>query len=231
MEPSQVIVVVFAKPPVPGRVKTRLEPLVGRDGAARLAGAFLSDTLAVVDGLPWARVVLSTTGPFPRSWDGVLASRICWEQGRGDLGQRMERALARGLAEGGEAAIVLGADLPGITGQHLEAARGVLAEQEAVLSPSSDGGFYLVGLRRCPSGLFEGVPWSSCATLSATSGRFDQLGLSFGLGSPFFDIDEPDDLLRLELELSRGRLEAPATAAVLAETLARVPVEGKKLER
>src|SRR5690606_41919544 len=101
---------VFAKPPVPGQVKTRLLPEVGAEGAARLARAFLEDTLAMVGEVPGVHAVLATTAPF--SVPGVPPERV-WLQGDGPLGARLERILRRGLDEA-PAAVALGADSPGL---------------------------------------------------------------------------------------------------------------------
>ena len=115
-------VCVFAKPPRPGRVKTRLVSALGEEGAAELAGAFLRDTLAQVQALPWADPVVATTGDL-----GALAPAgvETWLQGEGDLGQRIERVMRRALADR-EQAVALGADTPGLPVRLLEQGRAAL---------------------------------------------------------------------------------------------------------
>ncbi len=212
MRPDTIIC-VFAKPPRAGEAKTRLAPAVGLEGAAALARAFLGDVWAGVRRLPWARVVLASAGPWP---EGLLPAPVeVWPQGEGDLGARMERVLRRGL-EAAPWVMALGGDSPGLPLAYLEAARAALAEADAVFGPSEDGGFYLLALRRLPEGALAGLPWSQPETLAATEARLESLGLRVGRVAPFFDVDLPADLERLEAELASGTLRAPATAEALA---------------
>jgi len=205
---------VFAKPPRAGEAKTRLTPALGAEGAARLAWAFLQDTWALVTRVPWAVPVLASPGPWP---EGFLPGPLeVWLQGEGDLGARMERVLRRAL-ERYPAAIALGTDSPGLSPEHLEAAHAGLAHADAVFGPSEDGGFYLLALRRLPVGAFENLPWSQSHTLVSTEARLVSLGLTVARVAPFFDVDVPEDLARLEAELASGRLRAPATEAALRE--------------
>jgi rSAM/selenodomain-associated transferase 1 len=209
-----ITVAIFAKPPVPGEVKTRLIPVLGADGAAQLAMAFLVDALAVVRICPWAKPVVATTGPFPLDELEVGVVPL-WQQGDGDLGVRIERIVHKGLSEGDRAVIAFGADSPGLPSSALYKARAVLETHEAVLGPSHDGGYYLIGLRRCPHGLLDGIRWSVPETFGETKARLLSAGLSCGLGVSYFDIDTPDDLPRLEEGLRNGTLRAPATAEAL----------------
>jgi len=214
MTPPEVALCVFAKPPRAGEAKTRLAPALGADGAARLARAFLEDTWGLVTRMPWAAPVLASPGPWP---EGLLPGPVeVWPQGEGDLGARMEHVLLRAL-ERYPAAIALGADSPGLFPEHLEAARAGLTHADAVFGPSEDGGFYLLALRRLPVGAFVSLPWSQAETLARTEARLVSLGLTVARVAPFFDVDVPEDLARLESELASGRLWAPATAAALRE--------------
>jgi hypothetical protein len=85
-----------------------------------------------------------------------------------------------------------------------------------VFGPSDDGGFYLLALRRLPVGAFVDLPWSQSDTLARTEARLKSLGLTVARVAPFFDVDVPADLERLQTELAAGRLHAPATAKALA---------------
>ncbi|WP_224241788.1 TIGR04282 family arsenosugar biosynthesis glycosyltransferase [Hyalangium gracile] len=210
---AEVALCVFAKPPRAGDSKTRLAPAVGAEGAASLARAFLADTWATVTRLPWARPVIASTGPWP---EGLLPAPIeVWQQGGGDLGARMETILHRGM-QVCPAVMALGADSPGLPRACLEAAHAALADADAVFGPSEDGGFYLLGLRRLPVGALANLPWSQAETLARTEERLKSLGLTVARVEPFFDVDVPADLERLETELGAGRLQAPATAEALA---------------
>jgi rSAM/selenodomain-associated transferase 1 len=210
------IICVFAKPPRPGLVKTRLASGVGDVGAATLARAFLNDIWTSLQQLGWARVVLATTDCCAAGWDlAPLVDRDIWPQGDGDLGERLQRVFRRALAEA-PLAFAVGSDSPGLPPTRLDHARCALAHADAVLGPCEDGGFYLLGLRRCPEGLLEQLPWSSQDTFHRTRERLERAGLAPVLLPPWFDIDEMPDLDRLKALLRTGRLFAPATARELA---------------
>jgi rSAM/selenodomain-associated transferase 1 len=210
------IVCVFAKPPRPGRVKTRLAAGVGDVLAAELARAFLRDTWALVSSLTWARTVLATTEPFGDDLD-FPGKPTVWFQGDGDLGQRIERVLRRALAEA-DVAIAIGADTPGLPERVIVEALEQLENADAVLGPSEDGGFYLLGLRRCPSGLLDGLPWSDPTTFAATRARLEERGLAVRTVEPWCDVDRPEDMERLGRSIELGAIHAPETARLLAAT-------------
>jgi glycosyltransferase A (GT-A) superfamily protein (DUF2064 family) len=132
------------------------------------------------------------------------------------LGARLERILCRGLQRFG-AALALGADSPGLPSARVVEAVRLLEEHEAVVGPSDDGGYYLLGLRRCPPGLLSGLPWSAAETCGATLARLRQWGLSVALLPSYFDMDTPEDLHQLESLLGAGTLVAPATCRALGE--------------
>lgn len=207
---ERVPVCIFAKPPVPGTVKTRLaEPR----RAAELARAFLVDTCVAVRAMPWADAVVATTTPF----DGDLAAQLgvpFWLQGDGDLGARLERVLRRALASS-PAAFAIGADTPGLPRELLDRARAALETADAVLGPTDDGGFYLIALRRCPDGLLADLPWSTSETFAATLARLRDRGLSTVVLDSWFDVDRPEDLQRLQTLLDTGAVSAPWTVEAL----------------
>ncbi len=205
---------VFVKPPLAGKVKTRLIPAVGAEGAAALAEAFFRDTWNSAESLSWAvPIVVSTDslGPevLPRPDIQV------WLQGGGDLGARIERILRRALRQA-PMAMALGADSPGIPASLLERAHEALQSADAVLGPCEDGGFYLLGVRECPPGLLAGIPWSQSTTFARTLDRLTERGLKASVLDPWYDIDRPEDLEHLVSELASGAITAPYTARVLA---------------
>lgn len=209
------IVCIFAKPPRLGAVKTRLAQVVGARRAAELARAFLRDTGSAARQLPWARAVVATTGPLAEA-EPELA-RTAWPQGDGDLGERIERVLRRALREN-SFAIAMGADTPGLPRRLFEQAKAALIGTDAVLGPSRDGGFYLLGLRRCPRGLLRDLPWSSPDTFRRTWERLQDSALSVRRIEPWFDVDRIEDLAHLEQLLLQGRVHAPETQRALRES-------------
>lgn len=210
--PATARICLFAKPPRQGLAKTRLIPTLGSEGAARLARAFLLDSLALARSIPWAETVVSSTGDL-----SDLVTGEVWPQGEGDLGQRVERVLRRALEPPGvRFAIALGADTPGLPLRLLAQARDALeAGHDAVLGPAEDGGFYLLGLARCPAGLLEGLPWSRRDTMEQTRRRLEQRGLAATVIDPWFDVDRDADLERLERLLRQEEIRAPLTEQAL----------------
>jgi hypothetical protein len=128
----------------------------------------------------------------------------------------MGDVIRRGLARSAPVLIV-GSDAPGLPPRLLRAALGALVDHDVVLGPSDDGGFYVIGSRRWQPGMLDDLPWSSGDTLTATARRLRGLGWSVALTSPWFDVDEVDDLHRLAGVIGAGEIVAPATAALLED--------------
>jgi uncharacterized protein len=215
---DRVCMCVFAKPPVPGQVKTRLIPLLRAPGAAELAAVSLQDTWNALTTLSWADLVLaSTTGTQPECLSGAVE---VWLQGEGDLGVRLENVCRRAL-KNYPYVIAIGADSPGLPLQFLEQARKALTKSDAVIGPSEDGGFYLLGLRSCPDGVLSGISWSTSRTCKETLARLQAANLTVQVLDPWFDLDTPADLQKLRTLLAENKVHAPITESFLKkQTLA-----------
>lgn len=207
------VLCVFGKPPVPGTVKTRLATEIGVEQATKLARAFLQDTWAAAQAINWVHPVLATTQLGTATALGLKAEE--WLQGNGDLGQRLERVFRRALVGGAPFTMAIGTDTPGLPRRLLDEAREALARADAVLGPCEDGGFYLIGLRRCPLELLHGLPWSYPETFTCTLARLRESGLKTRILQPWFDVDRPSDLARLRNLILRGEICAPETARVI----------------
>lgn len=191
---------VFAKAPVPGQVKTRLAGRLGTRGAARLYRHLLARTLRTAQVARLCPVELwcapdSSHGFFGqcRRAYGVRLRR----QGEGDLGRRMDRALKQALRES-RRAVLIGGDCASVGAAELRAAFEQLASgYDAVLGPAQDGGYVLVGLSRpCPS-MFRKIVWSAPTVLEATRRRLRQSGTRWFELPLGWDVDTPADLKRL----------------------------------
>jgi uncharacterized protein len=112
--------------------------------------------------------------------------------------------------------IAIGSDSPGLPGRIRDRAFAELARADVVLGPAEDGGLCLLGLKRCPPQLLEGLPWSASTTFAATRDRFVERGMSVGVLEPWFDVDRSADLDRLRVMIARGDVRAEATARLLA---------------
>jgi len=189
-------IVVFAKAPVPGKVKTRLIPALGADGAARLAAAMLERTLAEAEAAGVGAVELcGDPAPDDRLWDRYRGTTdLVADQGPGDLGERLARAAGRVIGEG-DRILLIGSDSPDLDRNHLRTAAEALDEFEAVIHPTLDGGYALLGLSRFDPSLFSGIAWSTETVAEATVERIRALGWSVRIGRPLRDVDEPADLL------------------------------------
>ncbi len=208
---KKAVICIFAKPPRPGEVKTRLAPLLGADRAAALAEAFLQDTVAMVRQCSWAKCVIAATQPFERDY---FSPDELWLQGDGDLGMRLQRIFQRGLQHH-EIVFALGADSPGLPGDALQHAMEALHTADAVLGPAADGGFCFLGLKKCPAGIFNGIAWSNSETMTSTMSALHASGLRVIIGQPWFDIDTAEDLEHLRELLQNDSSAAPVTAELL----------------
>ncbi len=207
---TRPIACVFARRPEAGRTKTRLARAVGAAAAARLAQAFLDDTLLALAPLPLMRV-LAATEPFEHPGADEV-----WLQGDGELGARLERVLQRAL-ERSPRAVALGADAVGLPTAAVLDALARLDTADVVFGPAADGGFWLLAVRTCPAGLFDGVPWSAPTTLAAAEAAARARCLTCARVAEWFDVDLGADLVKLEALLRAGRVHAPATARVLTK--------------
>jgi rSAM/selenodomain-associated transferase 1 len=185
------LIVLFAKAPAPGRVKTRLG--VDPRRAADLHSSFVRQTLVMLESLRGdADVELSTDEPTEAWRDFPVARSV---QCAGQLGERIRAALEQALAAGRPKATVLGSDSPGLPAAHI---RALLASPaNACLGPVDDGGFYAIACSKTAPAMFQGVRWSTGAALSDTVKALTDCGLSVELGPAWFDIDRPEDLTRL----------------------------------
>jgi len=188
-------IVVFAKAPVAGCVKTRLIPVLGEAGAARLAQRMLADTVAhaLAAGLATPELC-ATPHPDDPAWTGLLPTGVrLSDQGPGDLGQRLAAAATR-VIDGGERILLIGTDCPELDGKRLGEASAQLESHDAVIHPARDGGYVLLGLACTDPSLFDDIAWSTDAVAATTIARIRALGWSLFVGDILSDIDEPADL-------------------------------------
>jgi len=196
---SASAIIIFAKAPVAGRVKTRLIPALGAAGAAALAERMLAHAVqAAVAASPDTLEVCAAPdathpafGRLARDHGLRLAT-----QGDGDLGQRMHRAFARVLAQH-DRALVIGTDAPALDATCLRQAMARLDEHDAVFFPALDGGYALIGLRKPQASLFEGIAWSTSAVMAQTRERLQAAGLHWAELPVVADVDQPADLVHV----------------------------------
>jgi rSAM/selenodomain-associated transferase 2/rSAM/selenodomain-associated transferase 1 len=191
--------IVFTRYPEPGKAKTRLIPALGSVGAAELHRQMTEHTLAQVKALQKRRCI-STTVCF----DGFQNSSVMqtwlgdsWtyrSQGSGDLGSRLIQALTTAFHEGMERVLVIGTDCPGLSADLMAQAFDQLQNQDLVLGPALDGGYYLIGLNRLVPELFTNIAWSTDVVLQQTIKIAREQHLSVAYLPALSDVDRPEDL-------------------------------------
>jgi uncharacterized protein len=205
------VLIVYAKAPIAGKVKTRLIPKLGEAGATRLHQAFVEDTLAMADTLAEVfDVELHTDVPTDAwSWRGVR--RV---QCEGDLGMKMYTTLCAALDAGRPFALIIGSDAPTLPAEFVKDLARSTAD--VVLGPARDGGFYAIGCRTTHPEMFAGVTWSTASTRAQTIESLKRCGLEVAEGCEWFDVDEPEDLDVLARSGAKGRtLEVLTELAVI----------------
>jgi rSAM/selenodomain-associated transferase 1 len=194
-------IVVIAKSPAPGRVKTRLTPPCSPEQAARLAGAALSDTLAAAARTRATRRVLVLAGPpgdwVPRGFD-VVPQR----------GDGLADRLAAAFEDVGGPAFLVGMDTPQVTPRLLDAGLRALDRSDAVFGAALDGGYWGIGLRRADPAAFDGVPMSAAVTGLVQRVRLAELGLRTAVLPPLRDVDTIADAHAVAAEAPSGRFAA-----------------------
>ena len=194
---DDAVLVVFAKTPVPGRVKTRLIPELGEAGAAELYENLLKRTLRTAAASEFKRIELHCTPsldhPLLQACRDEYNLSLHLQRG-GDLGERMHRAISQVLLKHA-AAVLIGCDVPALTTEDLNSAGEKLAgDCDVVLGPARDGGYYLIGLKQEREALFKDMAWGTAGVLETTRRRIREHGLQCFELPAYTDIDRPEDL-------------------------------------
>jgi uncharacterized protein len=215
---SDRVLVIMAKAPRPGAVKTRLNPSLPLQAVTAFYRCLLGDTLALAQSLRGVEIAIMC----PECDVNELALLAGHEVGI--VAQKGE-GLAAGLtsvfthfAEGRQRRIIaFNSDSPHLPGSVLEEAFETLATHDAVVGPTYDGGYYLVGAKASYPTLFTGDGMGTSSALERLVSRARVLELSVGFADPFYDIDVADDLIRLDEELQSAPARAPRTALWLKQ--------------
>ena len=218
---------IFAKQPVPGRVKTRLARDWGNERAAALYECFVRDLLSrfVRDGN--RRVIgFAPDNDEARQWFDTASQPLTdaeawtlWPQPESNLGGRMTTFFETWTESADHRTILIGSDSPSLPDEYLEQTWLLLETNDCVLGPATDGGYYLIGLRGTVADFgapFRNVEWSTAGVLAQTVERLKQHDLSLGLLPPWYDVDSVEDVVTLAGHLAA--LEQSGTADFLTST-------------
>jgi uncharacterized protein len=197
--------IIFVKNPIEGKVKTRLARVAGPARAVAVYRELLSYTRRTTDQLPETdlkrTVYYGDFVPENDLWDGYDRA----QQPEGDLGYRMQEAFREQFAAGAQRVVIIGSDCLDLQPTHLLLAFRQLKRTDVVLGPTTDGGYYLLGMNRLHPALFEAMPWSQPTLMESTLLRLQQLSLGYELLETLSDVDEWDDYLQaLERQQNRS---------------------------
>ncbi|NES68508.1 MAG: glycosyltransferase [Okeania sp. SIO2D1] len=204
MEHQQLI--IFTRYPEPGKTKTRLIPALGAEGAANLQRQMTETTVKKANKLFYF-ISLSVEVRFVggdlqliKNW---LGSDLKYqEQGMGDLGERMARGFQSAFNRGMKSVIIIGIDCPSLTPEIILQAFTKLTKSDVIIGPATDGGYYLIGLRKITPELFQGINWGTSEVLSKTVAIAQSLKLVIDYLPKLSDIDRPEDLEKSQLKIN-----------------------------
>lgn len=191
---------IFIKNPVEGEVKTRLGASIGSTNALQIYKKLLTLTREVASSVETDRQVW---------YSSMIDHRDSWTEDRfdkklqsgSDLGERMSTAFQRAFEDGYEKVVIVGSDCADITSQHITDAFHALNTNDAVIGPSKDGGYYLLGIRKYTPDIFRGIQWSTREVFEQTVSQIENLGLSYSVLDVLNDIDTIEDLRDSNLSL------------------------------
>ena len=195
---SQQRLLVFAKAPVAGEVKTRLQPLLSEEQSALFHERLVRHCLHELSGCDEWEIELWVGSPHS-CWEPLVAAYGCelfFQQGM-DLGARLSYTLDDASSRA-EKVIVIGTDCPTLTPKIISRAFAALDQYDVVLGPAEDGGYVLLGLSHCYVELFLNIDWGTENVLAQTRSQIERLSLSCFELPTLFDIDRPEDFFRLQ---------------------------------
>lgn len=216
--PGDCTLVIMAKAPKPGMVKTRLAQSLPLPAVTALYRCLLDDTMALAQSLGAVEVAIVCPGSDVDELASLAgnAVRVVAQKGEG-LAAGLTSVFAHFAKAGRQRIIAFNSDSPHLPASVLVAAFEALTGHDVVVGPTHDGGYYLVGAKTAHPALFDGDGMGTKSALEALLARARGLQLSVGFTDPFYDIDVEGDLTRLAAELRLAPARAPRTAAWLTE--------------
>lgn len=219
--------IIFTRYPLPGQAKTRLIPALGAEAAANLQRQMTQHTLTQVEVLnrTWTGSVeirfagsssnLETDRQLMQNWLGQQWSYR--PQAQAGLGERLSQANQAAFATGMQRVVTIGTDCPGLDAARMQQAFRLLDNHDLVLGPATDGGYYLIGLRKFVPDFFVNIAWSTDVVLQQTVEIANQLGCSVAYLDSLTDVDQPEDLAVWQAVQSaeRSQPESPPLSIII----------------
>jgi uncharacterized protein len=191
---QQDIICIFAKPPVPGKTKSRLAKVIGDEFAADLSRAMLLDIIEQTKLVQYSKIVLF----YPPDSDPSLLKFVgdypLFKQNGSNLGERLSNAFKFLFSFGASKIVIVGSDCISVSNSDIENAFYFLDKKEAVLKPAIDGGYLLVGLKKYHPELFSKIKWGTSSVLQDTVRKMDNSSIGYELLKKGFDLDRFEDI-------------------------------------
>ena len=214
-QPIQNVLLIFVKYPEPGSVKTRLAKHVGDTNAAHLYRLFVEEILNRTEDENFRRMIFfSPPGKKSEMMDWIGADWEMHPQAGNDLGEKISTAFQFAFKQGAKKVVIIGTDSPLLGKATILKAFDGLDINQSVIGPSSDGGYYLLGLSAFHMELFRGVDWGTSRVFAQTVSRLNKLHIKFTPLEEHFDVDTVDDLMVLKQELQK--ISAPDLLPLIA---------------
>lgn len=196
-------IVLMAREPKPTCVKTRLTPPLDPADASRIYHSFLLDKIDQVCGIDGVGRFVAYTPDSSREFFSTIVPRNfrLFPQEGGDLGERLANVSGSLLDEGYDGVVLMDSDTPNLPSSFIISGLEALNENDLVVGPCEDGGYYLIGLNRKTPEIFQDIPWSTPEVAQTTMGRSLALDLKAVMLQKWYDIDTFDDLKRLKREM------------------------------
>ncbi len=188
--------IIFAKSPVPGKVKTRLTPYLTPTEAVELYKAFIADIVCNAHKLKCERITIAYTPANAEAvFRGICGQSVNYFPQKGnDLGERMKNAFKHSFDKGFKRTVIIGTDSPTLPLSYIRDAFDVLKEVPVTIGPTFDGGYYLIGLSEQNDAIFDGVDWSTSRVFSQTMTRIQAINKQLYVLPPWYDVDTSDNL-------------------------------------
>jgi uncharacterized protein len=197
--------IIFVKNPVPGKVKTRLARSIGDEPAAEVYRQLLLHTKSITQQLKVDKLVYYADDIAENDLWESSAYQKRQQQGE-NLGERMASAFAACFDAGYRQVVIIGSDCAEITAAHVEQAFAALNTNDVVIGPATDGGYYLLGMKKLNQRLFENIPWSTDAVMSSTLQKVNELGLNYLLIETLSDIDDLEAYQKMKMQDTFDRM-------------------------
>ncbi len=188
--------IIFAKSPIPGKVKTRLTPYITPAEAAELYKAFITDIVCNTHKLKCERVTIAyTPSNAEATFHSMCGQSVDYLPQKGyNLGERMKNAFRHSFDKGSKRAVIIGTDSPTLPSSYIRDAFDALKEVPITIGPTFDGGYYLIGLSEQNDTIFDDIDWSTSKVFGQTLARIQAMNKQLYVLPPWYDVDTPDNL-------------------------------------